>query len=51
MGETNSKEIMRAIEIFKDRYGIREPLDMFRIDEIIEELRKESKLSKKGKKK
>lgn len=49
MGDTNQAELMEAIEVFKYRYGIKEPLDMFRLDEIIEELRnkKETKEKKK----
>ena len=47
MQETNPQELMRAIEIFKKREGIKTPLDMFKLDEIIEELREEKKGSKK----
>jgi len=50
MGDTNPKELMQAIERFKHKYGIKTPLDMFRLDEIIEEIRKENKAKKKGKK-
>ncbi len=52
MNETNPQELMKAIEIFKNRYGIKTPLDMFKLDEIIEELRTEANKSKrKGRKK
>ena len=53
MGETNHEELMEAIELFKRRYGIHEPLDLFRLDTIILELRTEkakNKTKKKGKK-
>ena len=43
MADTNPEELMKAIEIFKQRYGIKEPLDSTRLDEIIEELKKEKK--------
>lgn len=46
MADTNSTELMEAIERFKNKYGIKTPLDMFKLDEIIEEIRAE----KKGKK-
>ncbi len=49
MGETNHKELMEAIEVFKDTYGIKEPLDMLRLDSIIMDLRIE-KAKKKRKK-
>ncbi len=52
MGDTNPTELMEAIEIFKHRYGIKEPLDMFRLDEITIEIReKKAKEKKKGRKK
>lgn len=51
MEEANQEMVLRAIEIFKDKYGIKEPLDLFRMDEIITELKKEAKTTKrKGKK-
>ena len=50
MEEANQDIVMKAIEIFKDRYGIKEPLDLFRMDEIIAEL-KEAKKTKRRKKK
>ena len=37
---------MKAIEIFKGRFGIKTPLDMFKLDEIIVELRESSRKSK-----
>ncbi len=40
MQDTNHNELMEAIKKFKDKYGIHTPLDMFGLDEIIEELRK-----------
>jgi hypothetical protein len=43
MGDTNPKELAKAIEIFKEKYGDKEPLDMFKLDEIIIQLRKEKK--------
>ena len=46
MNETNQEELMKAIEKFKYKYGIQTPLDMFRLDEIIEEMREEAKKPK-----
>jgi hypothetical protein len=43
MNETNPKELTKAIEIFKEKYGDKEPLNMFELDEIIIQLRKEKK--------
>lgn len=40
MQETNHEELMEAIKLFKSRYGVHTPLDMFKLDDIIEELRK-----------
>ena len=51
MNDTNETEILKAIEVFKGRYGIKEPLDMFRMDDIIIELRAEAKTTKKKGKK
>ena len=49
--ETASQDmVIEAIEIFKDRYGIHEPLDLFRMDEIIEELKQKQKKTKRRKK-
>jgi len=50
MEDTNQDMVIEAIEIFKGRYGIREPLDLFRMDEIIEELKQKQKKTK-GRKK
>ena len=43
MKDTNEKELFEAIQRYKAKYGIKTPLDMFKLDEIIEELRKEKK--------
>ena len=52
MQETNQKELMEAIRVFKERYGIKTPLDLFRMDAIIEELKQEhKKVKRKGSKK
>ena len=40
MVEASSDIIYNAIEIFKERYGIKEPLDLERMDKIIIELKK-----------
>jgi hypothetical protein len=52
MGDTNSQELLKAIEVFKQKYGVYEPLDMFRLDDIIAGLRTEATKTKnkKGKK-
>ena len=53
MQDTTHEELMEAIELFKGRYGIKEPLDMFRLDTIILEIRTDkakNKTNKKGKK-
>jgi len=50
MEDTNSEELMEAIEVFKYKYGIKEPLDLFRLDEIIQELRQKPTKTKKGNK-
>ncbi len=42
MQDTTHEELMEAIELFKGRYGIKEPLDMFRLDNIIMDLRIEN---------
>ena len=47
MEDTNQEMVLEAIEIFKSRYGIKEPLDLFRMDEIIEELKQKQKQTKK----
>jgi len=46
MRETNPTELMEAIERFKREYGVKTPLDMFKLDEIIEEIREEKKGNK-----
>jgi len=51
MEDTDQPTVIRAIEIFKERYGIKEPLDLFRMDEIIAELKEEAKQTKKKRKK
>ena len=43
MEETSPKILYRAIEIFKEKYGIKTPLDTDRLDKIIRQLKKESK--------
>ena len=47
MQDTNPQELMKAMEIFKEREGVKTPLDMFKLDEIIEELREAKKKEKK----
>ncbi len=42
MEETSQPMVLNAIEIFKERYGIKTPLDLFRMDEIIVELKAEA---------
>ena len=49
MGDTNPQELLKAIEVFKHKYGIYEPLDMFKLDDIIAELRTEATKTKKKK--
>ncbi len=46
MGDTNPAELSKAIEVFRERFGDKEDLDMFRLDEIIIELRTEAKTTK-----
>ena len=46
MKDTSPQELMKAMEIFKEREGIKTPLDMFKLDKIIEELRAKKKESK-----
>lgn len=52
MEDTDQPTVIRAIEIFKERYGIKTPLTLFEMDEIITELKEEAKQTKttKGKK-
>jgi len=49
MEEASQEIVVNAIEIFKDRYGIREPLDLFRMDTIITELKQEARKTKRKK--
>ena len=51
MEDANPDMVMNAIEIFKERYGIKEPLDLFRMDSIITELKEAKKTKKKKEKK
>ena len=51
MEEASQDMVVEAIEIFKFRYGIKAPLTLFEMDEIITELKKEQKGKKKSKKK
>lgn len=39
MRDTNPDELMKAIEIFKQENGIKTPLDMFKLDDIIDRMR------------
>ena len=41
MKDTTEKELLKAIHIYKKQYGIKTPLDMFKLDAIIDEMRKE----------
>ena len=52
MEEANQDTILKAIEIFKERYGIKAPLTLFEMDDIILELKEanKNKAKKKGKK-
>jgi len=43
MKDTTEKELFEAIQKYKEQYGIRTPLDMFRLDEIIDKMREEKK--------
>ncbi len=47
MEDASQTMVMEAIEIFKGRYGIKEPLDLFRMDDIIAELKEKAKTTKK----
>ena len=50
--ETASQDmVVEAIKMFKERYGITEPLDLFRMDEIIEELKQKQRKGKRKKEK
>ena len=46
MEEASPDMVMNAIEIFKERYGIKTPLDLFRMDSIITELKEEARKTK-----
>ena len=51
MLETSQKEMNSAISTFRDRYGEKKPLDMFILEEIIQEHRTDAKKAKtKGRK-
>jgi hypothetical protein len=50
MEEASQEIVMKAIEVFKSRYGIKEPLDLFRFDDIVRELKAEAKPKKRRKK-
>mgnify|MGYP006883089686 CR=1 FL=1 len=50
MTDTNPAELNEAIRVFKVRYGDKEPLNMFTLDDIITELREATKAKTKGKK-
>lgn len=43
MRNTTEKEIIKAIRVYKEKYGIKTPLDMFVLDKIIDKLRGENK--------
>lgn len=49
MGDTNPQELGEAIKVFRVRYGGAD-LDMFKLDEIIHELREKKKRPKRKKK-
>ena len=51
MEDTDQDTVIKGIELFKQRYGIKEPLDLFRFDKILEELKQEHKKAKKKEKK
>ncbi len=46
MEETDANTVIRAIEIFKERYGIKAPLTLFEMDDIITELKEEKRNAK-----
>ena len=46
MEDTDQPTVIKAIEIFKERYGIKTPLTLFEMDEIITELKEEAKQTK-----
>ena len=43
MGDTNPQELAKAIEVFREEYGDKTQLDMFKLDEIITKLREKPK--------
>jgi len=47
MEDTDQQTVIRAIEIFKSRHGIKAPLTLFEMDEIITELKEEARKTKK----
>ena len=51
MEEASPDMVMNAIEIFKERYGIKTPLTLFEMDSIITELKEEDKITKTKRKK
>ena len=46
MEEVTRELTYKAIELFKERYGVKEPLDLFRFEEIIRELKTEATTTK-----
>lgn len=50
MEDTNPNELMEALDVFKEKYGEDEPIDMFKIDDIIRELRQKQNKGNKEKK-
>ena len=50
MEEASEDMVLEAIEIFKEKYGIKTPLTLFEMDEIIEELKQKQQKKKKVKK-
>ena len=47
--DTDPNTLYKAIEVFKSRYGIQEPLDSKRLDSIIVELKAEANKNKRRK--
>ena len=52
MEEASQDMVVKAIEIFKERHGIKTPLTLFEMDDIIRELKEanKNKAKKKGRK-
>lgn len=48
MGDTNPNELREAISIYRERYG-NVTLDMFKLDDIITEMRASTKAKRKKK--